>query len=86
MKINLILQELEELSNRLGWEIRYEKGDFRSGSCKKDEQRLLIIQKKASPSERVEYIAKAMSNENLDDVFILPQVRSVIENQRIAND
>ena len=86
MKINLILQELEELSDRLGWEIRYEKGDFHSGSCKKDEQRLLIIQKKASPGERVESIAKALAHEDLDGVFILPQVRRIIDNQRIAND
>ena len=86
MKINLILQELEEVADRLGWEIRYEKGDFRSGFCQIDEQRLIIIQKKATPAERVNFLAVVFSQEDLDDIFLLPQVRNVIDSQRVEHD
>ena len=85
MKTSLLLQELEELADRLGWEIRYEKGDFLSDYCQKDDLRLIIIQKNASPGDRVNHLARILAQENLDGVFLLPQVRNIIDNHRISH-
>ncbi len=82
MKANLILQELEMLADRLGWEVRYEQGDFQSGFCLKEEQRLIIIQKKSTPTERMRHIAHVLAQENLDGVFLLPQVRKIVDDIR----
>jgi hypothetical protein len=82
MKIGFLLQELEELAERLGWEIRYEKGDFQSDSCKKDHQKLIIIQKNASDSERATHLARVLGQEELDGVFLLPRVRDFLDNHR----
>ena len=64
MKANLILQELEQVADRLGWEIRYEQGDFQSGFCIKDEQRLIIIQRKSTSTERLRHIARILAQES----------------------
>lgn len=82
MKASLILQELEQLADRLGWEIRYEQGDFQSGFCIKDEQRLIIIQKKSTSTERLRHIAQVLAQENLDGIFLLPQVRKIVDEHR----
>jgi hypothetical protein len=82
MKISLLLQELEELAERLGWEIRYEKGDFHSNSCQKDNQRLIIIQKGASEGERATHLARILGQEELDSVFLLPRVRDFLDSHR----
>jgi len=82
MKTSLLLQELEQLADRLGWEIRYEKGDFQSDCCQKSGQRLIFIQKNASAGERLHHIARILSQEDLDGVFLLPQVRNVIDESR----
>jgi hypothetical protein len=82
MKANLILQELEQVADRLGWEIRYEQGDFQSGFCIKDEQRLIIIQRKSTSTERLRHIARILAQENLDGVFLLPQVRKIVDEHR----
>jgi hypothetical protein len=86
MKASLLLQELEQLADRLGWEIRYELGDFRSGFCQQQDRKLIIIQKKTSPTERVDFIAKTLAEEDLDGMFLLPQVRKVIDSQRGNHD
>ena len=82
MKISLLLQELEELAERLGWEIRYEKGDFQSDSCQKDNQRLIIIQKGTSESERATHLARILGQEELNGVFLLPRVRDFLDCHR----
>ena len=82
MKISLLLQELEELAERLGWEIRYEKGDFQSDSCQKDNQHLILIQKNASETERATHLARILGQEDLDDMFLLPRVRDFLDRQR----
>jgi hypothetical protein len=79
MKTNLILQELEQLADRLGWQIRYEKGDFDNGYCRIDDNRLIIIQKNTSTTERVNYISQVLAQENLEGIFLLPQVRKIID-------
>jgi len=85
MKTSLLLQELEQLADRLGWEIRYEKGDFQSDHCRKSGQRLIFIQKNATASERLHHIARILGQENLDGVFLLPQVRNIIDDSRNRN-
>jgi hypothetical protein len=82
MKISLLLQELEELAERLGWEIRYEKGDFQSDSCQKDNQHLIIIQKGAPESERATHLARILGQEDLNGVFLLPRVRDFLDSHR----
>ena len=86
MKTNLILQELEQLADRLGWQIRYEKGDFDSGYCRIDDSRLIIIQKNTSSAERVNYISQVLAQENLEGIFLLPQVRKIIDKQLINHE
>ncbi len=82
MKANILLQELEMLADRLGWEVRYEHGDFHSGFCIKDKQRIIIIQRKSTPSERMRHIAQVLAQENLDGIFLLPQVRKIVNEQQ----
>ena len=82
MKTGLLLQEMEQLADRLGWEVRYEKGDFQSGFCIIDDQRLIIIHKKSSPTDRLRHIAGVLAREDLDGMYLLPQVRKIVDSIR----
>ncbi len=45
-----LLPELESIASQLGIKLRYEKGDFEGGYCVLKSERIIVINKKLSPS------------------------------------
>ena len=84
-----VLQELEQIAARLGVTVRYEEGDFNGGLCRIKSDRVIIINKKYSEEKRIVLLARELSALDLNDVYILPQLRELIlkeaENENIKN-
>jgi hypothetical protein len=77
----LLLAELEEIIGRLGYKLRYEKGDFEGGYCLLKESHLFVINSKNEIEKRIAIIAKNIKEIGIDDVYIKPQIREVIEKE-----
>ena len=84
MDENTILKQLEELSNSLSIELRYEQirkegPYFPGGLCRVKGEYVLIINAKATTSDKIETIAKAVKRFDLSQVYLRPGLREFLE-------
>lgn len=80
-EIKQMLAELEEVADRLGYKIRYEKGNFEGGYCVLKESRLLVVNSRNEIERRIIIVAKSLKEIGIDDVFVKPNVREIIEKE-----
>jgi len=81
MRHDDLIQELHGLAGQLGVAIRYEKGDFEGGFCILKEERLLLINKRLTPTRKASVLAVAIHQIGLDNMYIKPAVREYIEDE-----
>ena len=79
MDDSIILQDLESLATDLAIEIRYDALEGRGGLCKYGGKTYLIVNRSLSVQERIHLLSRALSRFPLDDVFLRPQVRELLE-------
>ena len=75
------LAELEELAEKLGYKIRYEKGNFRGGYCILKDLRLLVVNSRNEHEKRVSIISKCLKEIGIDDVYVKPGLREIIDKE-----
>ncbi len=79
-----IVEYLAELSEKLGIKVRWEALLGDGGICELRGKRYLFVDRSNDLSTQVEVMADALSLEPIDDVFILPEVRDLLERARAA--
>jgi len=85
-------QELKDqlllLAERLGYTVRLEalptdqEFQARSGACKFQQQKLLILDSKLSPEETILLLKQVLQTEDLEAVSLTPAVRDYLETRR----
>ncbi|MEN6318391.1 MAG: hypothetical protein ABFD82_06505 [Syntrophaceae bacterium] len=78
------LSQLEGLAYQLGIHVRYEKigeEDVKSagGLCLVKGTHVIIINSKATTKDKIQTLAKALRNFDLNDVYIRPALRDLLE-------
>jgi hypothetical protein len=81
-----LLQHLEDLTHRLGIELRYENLGTQGikcegGYCMVAGKPIILVNRKDSKRRKILVLAKALRKLNLEGIFIPPGVRRIIENQ-----
>ena len=76
-----ILKELEELADRSGITIRYEKGDFDGGYCVLKAERLIVVNRKLPSTKKGSVVAQAIAEVGVEEVYLKPVVREFIEEE-----
>ena len=76
-----IVSELEQLASNCGIAIRYEKGDFDGGYCVLKAERLIVINKRLSPSRRAPVLAQGLAEVGIDEMYLKPAIREYIEDE-----
>ena len=79
MDDSIILQDLESLAADLAIEIRYDSLEGRGGLCKYGGKTCLILNRSLSVQEHIHLLSRALSRFPLDDVFLRPRVRELLE-------
>ena len=74
-----LLQEFENLAERLSVQIRYGKLDKAGGLCRYRGAYHIIINKRLDTQERIAVLARAFAQFPLDDVFLIPAIREAID-------
>ena len=78
MTNEVILQELENISLKLGVTIRYERGDFAGGYCKIVDGKFIILNRKFTIMKKINMIANELSKLDIESIFIIPKVKEII--------
>jgi hypothetical protein len=78
MKSEKLVQHLSEAVRKLGYKLRVEEGNFRGGQCIFGEDRLIILNRRMTQEERAEVLARVLNSQDLDQIFLLPEVRSYV--------
>ena len=67
------------MADRLGFEVRIEKGNFRGGRCIMGEDELIMLNKRHQPETQLVVMAEALRNAPLDTIYLKPAVREALE-------
>ncbi len=73
--------ELEQTAGEMGVHIRYEKGDFEGGYCILREEKIIVVNKKLSPTKKCSVIAQALGDYGIENVYMKPVVRTYVEDE-----
>jgi hypothetical protein len=76
-----ILRELEELAEKSGISVRYEKGDFDGGYCILKAERIIVINKRLAGQKRTSILAQALAEVGIEEFYLKPAVREFIEDE-----
>lgn len=74
-----MLHHLEELAERLGISVRYEAAAGRVGVCRLRGERVAVIDANLRVPDRVAALSSVLADEELDGVYIAPEVRRRID-------
>lgn len=75
----LLLEELCEMLQRLGREVRREEGNFKGGICLLDEHPVFFINKNLPASRNIDLIIEYLRTQDISHLFIPPKLRAKIE-------
>jgi len=74
-----VLDQLEALASALDIEVRYTALQSDGGLCRVGRRRVLMVNRRLPVLERIDLLARTLPLDELDNVFIPPAVRRVIE-------
>lgn len=80
-ELKQMLAELEDVALRLGYKVRYEKGNFEGGYCLLKESKLLVVNSRNEIERRIIIVSKSLKLIGIDDIFVKPGVREIIEKE-----
>lgn len=81
MKLEILIQELQNVATQLGVTIRFERGDFEGGYCILRDQKILLVNRRLFPARKASVLAMAMHEIGLEDMYLKPAVREYIEDE-----
>ena len=85
MPVSEMLQAFDTLARALHIEVRYDRGDFRSGLCRVGDTHVLVIQKDADPEKKARVFARELGHFDLEGVYVLPALRKMIQEELDQN-
>ncbi len=80
-ELKQILTELEEIVMRVGYKVRYEKGNFEGGYCVLKESSLIVVNSRSEMERRISIVCKCLKEIGVDDIFVKPGIRKIIESE-----
>ena len=87
MKMEPILEELEQVATKLAVRVSYEvlaEAVGGGGLCKVKGVHRVIIDRRATAGEKVATLARALAGLEIDGVFMTPAARDLVDRYRVA--
>jgi len=82
MDSTTLLQEFEDLAERMSIRVRYGKLDGDGGLCRYRDRYHIVINKRLDTDSRINLLGRAFSAFPLENVFLIPAVRDAIDRNR----
>lgn len=74
-----LLEDLKSLAAQRGAKVRFEKGDFKGGYCLLKDNKVIVINKLSTTQRKVMVLAAALREIGIEDVYMPPRLREIIE-------
>jgi len=80
-----LLEELKAAATRVGFAVREERllrevgYHVRSGSCRVGEQQIILLDRGLQPSAQIDILVEELATCRLDDVYLSPAARDLVE-------
>ncbi len=80
-----MLEELKQVAVQLGFQVREEKllrevgYHVRSGGCRLRNTNLILLDRQASPNARLDVLVDVLATMRLDDVYLSPAARELLD-------
>ncbi len=74
-----IIQDLKNLAQQMGAEVRFEKGDFKGGYCLLKESKVIVVNKMANLQRKVMILSMALKELGIDKIYLTPKLREIID-------
>lgn len=65
---NHTLEKLESLLKELGYKVRYEKGNFKTGSCVMEASKMVVVNKFSNLESRIGALAQMIKGLEIDEL------------------
>ena len=82
MDSEAIIVALEELADKLGIEIRREPFGGEGGICQFRGKRILFVDSSLDELSQVDVIASALCEEPIEHLYVVPEIRDLLERMR----
>ena len=79
MDTDTIIEELTDVAERMGMEVRVEKGNFRGGRCQVGDTTVIMLNKRHMADVQLAVLANSLREAPLDTVYLKPAVRDALE-------
>lgn len=73
---NHTLEKLEILLKELGYKLRYEKGNFKTGSCVIENSKIIVVNKFSNLESKIIALIELLKTLNVDDVLLTEKQKS----------
>ncbi|MDD5362740.1 MAG: hypothetical protein PHN88_11445 [Ignavibacteria bacterium] len=80
-KQELLIKELIDVFNQIGYTVRIEKGTFKGGFCLLREQKLFLLNRNIEPSKKISFLARSLSELEVDSIYLKPNIREAIDKE-----
>ena len=81
MSAGRLLRELEDLAADLAVDVRFEDLESAGGLCRYGGRTCLLVNRRLSVLERVDLISTELASLPLEDIFIRPRLRELLESR-----
>ncbi len=79
MKSKKIYIELKEVFDKIGYKVILDNGNFNSGYCILEDDKVIVINKNKPYENRVRVLSEILSSIKLDDIYLKPYIRELIK-------
>jgi hypothetical protein len=86
VKLQSILDDMLTLAHDLNYSVRREKGNFRGGDCRVNDDRYIVLNSLIPLESRVVLLARILAKHDLKDIPVKPAVKAVIEKEKGKDD
>ena len=80
-KKDVLIVELIEILDKLGYTVRIEKGIFKGGFCLLRDQKLFLLNKNLEQDRKISILIKSIAGIGADGIFIKPSIRELIDKE-----
>jgi len=80
-KKELMINELMEVLDKLGYSVRIEKGIFKGGFCLLREQKLFLLNKNLEQDRKINILVKSIAEIGAEGIFLKPNIRELVERE-----
>jgi len=86
VKLQSILDDMLTLAHDLNYSVRREKGNFRGGDCRVNDDRYIVLNSLIPLESRIVLLARILAKHDLKNMSVRPAVKAMIEKEKGKDD